>query len=116
LRFGEPTKRRTRVPNQLSRIDSTGSGIGKWVPTTATPGDNAQQANTQQHGKCNSEAVSSLVGKVATPELLEQARDKAGADVARILRPDDVVTLEYNSQRLNLNTDANLTIERVSCG
>ncbi|CJK56817.1 Peptidase inhibitor I78 family [Streptococcus pneumoniae] len=93
-----------------------GAALASGCQTTATPDDNAQQANTQQHGKCNSEAVSNLVGKVATPELLEQARDKAGADVARILRPDDVVTLEYNSQRLNLNTDANLTIERVSCG
>nr|WP_272886265.1 I78 family peptidase inhibitor [Stutzerimonas stutzeri] len=93
-----------------------GAALASGCQTTATPGDNAQQANTQQHGKCNSEAVSSLVGKVAIRELLEQARDKAGADVARILRPDDVVTLEYNSQRLNLNTDANLTIERVSCG
>jgi len=88
-----------------------GAALASGCQTTATPDDNAQP-----HGKCNSEAVSSLVGKVATPELLEQARDKAGADVARILRPDDVVTLEYNSQRLNLNTDANLTIERVSCG
>ena len=49
-------------------IDSTGSSIGKWVPNHCNPGrQNAQQANTQQHGKCNSEAVSSLVGKVATP-------------------------------------------------
>ncbi|MCQ4295010.1 I78 family peptidase inhibitor [Pseudomonas stutzeri] len=67
-------------------------------------------------GTCNSEAVSHFAGKKATPELLEQARNQSGAKTARILGPDDIVTLEYNSQRLNINTDASMTIERISCG
>ena len=65
---------------------------------------------------CNSEAVSNLVGKTATPELLEQAKHQSGANTARIIGPDDVVTLEYDSRRLNFNTGAGMTIERVSCG
>ncbi|KRW68237.1 hypothetical protein AO741_06865 [Pseudomonas sp. TTU2014-105ASC] len=57
-----------------------------------------------------------LVGQIATPELLDQAKDQAGARTARILRPDDIVTLEYNSQRLNINTDSAMKIERINCG
>lgn len=65
---------------------------------------------------CNAEAVHSMIGKTATPALLEKARELAGAQRARVLRPNDVVTLEYDSQRLNLHTDEELTIERIHCG
>lgn len=65
---------------------------------------------------CTSAAVEHLQGQVATPELLEQARQQAGASTARVLTPDSVVTLEYNGQRLNLNVDDQRVITRVSCG
>lgn len=65
---------------------------------------------------CTSSAVEHFKGKTATPELLEQARQQAGASTARILTPDSVVTLEYNGQRLNLNVDDQRVITRVSCG
>lgn len=65
---------------------------------------------------CTSSAVEHLKGQTATPELLEQARQQAGASTARILTPNSVVTLEYNGQRLNLNVDAQRVITRVSCG
>jgi hypothetical protein len=65
---------------------------------------------------CTSSAVEHLKGKAATAELLEQARQQAGASTARILTPNSVVTLEYNGQRLNLNVDDQRVITRVSCG
>lgn len=65
---------------------------------------------------CTSSAVEHLKGQTATPELLEQARQQAGASTARVLTPNSVVTLEYNGQRLNLNVDAQRVITRVSCG
>ncbi|WP_095110504.1 I78 family peptidase inhibitor [Pseudomonas sp. Irchel 3E20] len=68
------------------------------------------------HARCESKAADFVIGKKATPELLEQARKRSGAHNARVLRPDDVMTLEYRSDRLNLNTDDNLVITRVNCG
>lgn len=68
------------------------------------------------HSRCDSSAAAFTVGKKASPELLEQARTRSGAQSARILKPDDMVTLEYRSDRLNLNTDANLVITRINCG
>ncbi|MCG6540069.1 peptidase inhibitor I78 family protein [Pseudomonas sp. KSR10] len=67
-------------------------------------------------GRCNAGAVQALVGKHASPALLEQARQQSGAAIARILRPGDVVTLEYNAQRLTLTTDESLEIQRIGCG
>lgn len=70
----------------------------------------------QSVGRCNADAVASLVGQTVTPEKLERAREQSGSISARVLRPDDVVTLEYNSQRLNIYTDKDMTIERIGCG
>jgi hypothetical protein len=68
------------------------------------------------HDRCEAKSAEFAIGKKASPELLEQARTRAGAQIARILKPNDMVTLEYRSDRLNLNTDANLVIDRVNCG
>ena len=65
---------------------------------------------------CTSAAVEHLQGQVVTAELLEQARQQAGANTARVLTPGSVVTLEYNGQRLNLNVDEKRVITRVSSG
>ena len=68
------------------------------------------------HSRCEAKAAQFTVGKVASPELLEQARTRAGAQNARFLSPNDMVTLEYRSDRLNLSTDANKVVTRVNCG
>jgi hypothetical protein len=67
-------------------------------------------------GQCNAAAVQDLIGKQANPEMLDQARRESGASIARILRPGDIVTLEYNDQRLTLSTDDALVIKRLNCG
>lgn len=68
------------------------------------------------HGRCEAKAAEFAVGKKASRELLEQARTRSGAQTARVLGPHDVVTLEYRSDRLNLNADENALITRVNCG
>ncbi|PPA04208.1 hypothetical protein C4E44_10255 [Pseudomonas sp. MWU12-2312b] len=68
------------------------------------------------HSRCEAKAAEFTLGKTASPELLEQARKRAGAQNARFLSPNDMVTLEYRSDRLNLNTDANKVVTRVNCG
>ena len=68
------------------------------------------------HSRCEAKAAEFTLGKKASPELLEQARIRAGAQNARFLMPTDMVTLEYRSDRLNLNTDATRVVTRVNCG
>jgi uncharacterized lipoprotein YajG len=67
-------------------------------------------------GSCNAKAVQSIVGQVVTPTLTEEARRDAGASVARVLTPHQPVTMEYNSQRLNIDVDDNQVVKQVSCG
>ncbi|AHL75951.1 hypothetical protein CH92_12955 [Stutzerimonas stutzeri] len=78
----------------------------------------SEQAQAPQNAtnRCTASAIEKLVGEQATPALLDQARRESGASVARILRPGDVVTLEYNAGRLNLMTDDALKIQQINCG
>lgn len=56
------------------------------------------------------------VGQQATDELLERSRSAAGASIARYLRPNQPVTLEFLASRLNLKLDAKDVVESVACG
>jgi hypothetical protein len=84
--------------------------------TTSSESQKDPVAAETGHSRCEATAAEFTVGKKASPELLEQARKKAGAQNARFLKPDDMITLEYRSDRLNLNTDSNLVVTRASCG
>ena len=68
------------------------------------------------HTRCDAKAADFVIGQKASSQLLEQARIKAGAQEARILLPSDIMTLEYRSDRLNLNAENNAIITRVNCG
>lgn len=65
---------------------------------------------------CNADAAQSAVGKQATAEVVEQARKDAGAQVARTLKPGQMVTMEFREGRLNLQVDASNVVTEVRCG
>ncbi|QXI40495.1 I78 family peptidase inhibitor [Pseudomonas xantholysinigenes] len=94
------------VASVLAGCSTGGSTGGSSAP--ATPADN--------HGRCEASGADFTIGKVASPELLEQARKASGSQMARVLTPHDVITLEYRSERLNLNVDDKGVVTRVNCG
>ena len=65
---------------------------------------------------CDADAATSAVGKAGTQDVLEEARVAAGAEVARFLKPGQVVTMEYHHSRLNLHVDENNVVVRAACG
>jgi hypothetical protein len=67
-------------------------------------------------GRCDAQAAQFAVGQQASRELLEQAKARSGSMLARILGPHDPVTMDYRSERLNLNADDSGTIIRANCG
>lgn len=94
------------------------------APTPATEAPRAAEAATATtaasspvgDGRCDASGAQSAVGKQATLELLNQVRTQSGAMDARILSPNDMVTLEYRSERVNVNTDTAGKVIRVNCG
>lgn len=79
-----------------------------------TPEQAGQPANLD--GRCNAEAVQNLLGQTVTRELVDQAQSQAGAQTTRVLSPGDAVTMDYNSQRLNIDIDEAESIVRLTCG
>jgi len=79
-------------------------------------GGDSAPAPADNGGRCEAGRADFTIGKQATPALLEQARKASGSQLARILKPHDVITLEYRSERLNLNVDDHGVVTRVNCG
>lgn len=100
------------------KLASFGTLLAAVVLTGCSTSESAKDTAVTEsgHSRCDSKAAEFAIGKKASPQLLEQARNRAGAQNARILKPNDMVTLEYRSDRLNLNADENLVINRVNCG
>jgi len=65
---------------------------------------------------CNTQGAQWAVGKSATAKVLEEARVRAGARMARVLHPGQPATMEFDAQRLNLMIDAGGKVKSANCG
>lgn len=84
--------------------------------SSTPPGEPSQRANAAVPERCSTEPLADLVGKPGSQDLLEQARQRSGAQRARMLNPDDMMTLDYDAQRLNIDLDEQGRVYRLSCG
>lgn len=66
--------------------------------------------------QCEAVAVQNHVGQRATQELGAILLQASGAQVLRWVPPDTAVTMDYRPDRLTVSYDANMMIERISCG
>ena len=66
--------------------------------------------------QCNADRVQPLVGREATPDLIERARARSGARTVRVIKPGMAVTMDFRSDRLNLDLDKVNTITAARCG
>lgn len=89
------------------------AGRGQPAPA-ASPG--AMGTTSPAERMCDAQPVQGIVGRSSTASTVEAARTQAGAQMARILRPGQMVTKEFNTQRLNLEVDATGRILSVHCG
>jgi len=67
-------------------------------------------------GQCNESAARFAVGQVADAKLAEEARIRASAQRVRMVRPGQMVTMEYDAGRLTLDIDAAGRVSGVRCG
>lgn len=78
------------------------------APASATPPEPVFQ--------CNADGARFAVGQQLSPQLEAAARVRAGAGLVRTLKPGQVVTMELNGARLNLDVDARGRVTDVRCG
>ena len=105
------------VPGETVPAESVPAEAPPSASTPVAPADApvADEAAGEGNG-CNAAPVQNLVGELYTPELGEQARVTAGARVERALRPGQIVTMEFRSDRLSFTLDEKGRISQVSCG
>ena len=65
---------------------------------------------------CNAQGAQFVIGKTPGASVVEDARQRSGAFMARVLRPGQAVTMEFNAQRLNLDLNAAGLITGARCG
>ena len=67
-------------------------------------------------GTCVVEQAQWAIGRPASSSLLERARVDATASIARFIRPNEAITMEYSPARLNLYLDEQDVVRGVVCG
>jgi hypothetical protein len=82
------------------------------LPPSALP----QPPVTASGQQCNESAARFAVGQLADAKLAEEARVRAGAQRVRMVRPGQMVTMEYDAGRLTLDIDAAGRVSGVRCG
>jgi hypothetical protein len=113
----------------LSSIGCAGDSSARLSPTAPSPDGNASSTDGATRnpqtpgptpppttGTCVADQARWAIGQPGTTALLERARVDATASIARFIRPDEAVTMEFSPARLNLHLDANEIVRSVICG
>lgn len=79
-------------------------------------GDSPAHENWEDGMACDASKAEWMIGETPTDELLERGAADAGVEIARYIRHDEAVTMEYHPSRLNVSLDENGIIARVNCG
>ena len=66
-------------------------------------------------GECDAQNVQSIVGETYNTPLGEEARQRSRAERVRVVRPGDMVTMEFDARRLTIDLDAQGKVVRVRC-
>lgn len=66
--------------------------------------------------ECHADAAQRFVGQTASDDVVQAALDASRASQVRVLGPNDPMTRDYRSDRLNIVHDADRRIARITCG
>lgn len=96
---------------------------GQQSAAAAAPAEEPVRANpptapapSEESAMCNAAKAQFAVGQTYSDALAEQARAAAGAKVVRQLLPGQAITMEFNAQRLNLESGGDGRVVSVRCG
>src|SRR5690606_20150093 len=67
-------------------------------------------------GTCMAQPAAFAVGRLWTPDLAETARVASNSNTVRTIRPGDAVTLDFRTDRLNLELNSAGVVTTVRCG
>lgn len=109
------------TPLALGLACTLAACAGNGAPATGAPLVKNEtlpslQSGKAPQGRCNAQPLQAWLGQSYGSDTLARALAAAGADEARMLRPDSAITKELQPGRLNVVVDADNRISRVYCG
>jgi hypothetical protein len=112
---------RRRAERRPSRLERQGLVLPLVVlilsiGACATMGPPPEPGMPMAGGTCNAEAVRWAIGREPTQDVVERARVESGSAVVRVIRPGEVVTMDYRGDRLNLDVNDRNAISGARCG
>jgi len=111
-RFSRLVPSRSVVPLAIALTLSLSACVAAPPPMAVDP----TPPMPPMQDRCNAELAKSAIGKAATAQVVEQARIDARADIARVLRPGQVVTMEFREGRLNVDVNERNAVTGLRCG
>lgn len=110
------------MPNVSNKVSLAGglalallAGCAQLGPS-APPAKPMGAGQAPVGGTCDAQGAQWAVGKSGTARVVEEARVRAGARMARVLYPGRPVTLEFDAERLSLELDGSGKVVAVRCG
>ncbi len=89
-----------------------GSAAPAASASAATPTSSAGMGDSM----CNADPIMNIVGKPINERGASDAQQRATAATLRLMRPGQVMTMEYNPRRLTIVVDEQNTVSSVRCG
>ncbi|TWH99736.1 peptidase inhibitor I78 family protein [Luteimonas cucumeris] len=65
---------------------------------------------------CDASKVQSLVGQTASQDVVDKAKADSGSGTTRVIKPGEMVTMDFQDDRLTLEVDDGNVIQSVRCG
>lgn len=84
------------------------------MPTVPPPAPPSTIANPA--GDCDAQPAQTAVGRVLDSTLTEELRSATRAQRVRVVRPGEMVTMEFDPGRLTVQVDAAGKVLAVRCG
>ncbi|AZY49000.1 I78 family peptidase inhibitor [Bordetella avium] len=84
----------------------------------ASPAQDALSSDSALSGgaSCDAQSAQSWLGQPFTDSSSADVRKRSGSDTVRVLKPGQVMTLEYNPGRVNIIVDGQGKISAIRCG
>jgi hypothetical protein len=108
----------TGAPRSSSSPAPSSSSASSPSEAASSSSSGMSSASGYGYGEksCDAAALQSQIGQKATPSVMEDLRTRSGSTTARMLRPGQLVTMEYNATRLNLIVDDKDVMTAIRCG
>lgn len=97
-------------------VAACNSAAGMAQGAVAASDVQVERSDAPPRNRCDASAAAAAVGASWEPALLGRVLADAGADEARMLHEDSLITKEYKQGRVNVVVDADGRVVRVYCG